>query len=240
MLIAAAVCPQPPILVPQVAGTAAAELDPLRAACDEAVRGLLAERPDTVVVIGAGPRSAAHPATAAGSLAPYGVDLSVGPGPAVLPLSLTLGRWLAERSGAVPAGFTEVAADAATEECLRVGGALAASAPRVAVLVMGDGSARRDESAPGRFDERAAGYDAEVAAALGAADVSALTALRPDLADALLVGGRAAWQVLAGAAKDAALAGRLLADQAPYGVGYFVALWRPDPAEAPARIRSSA
>ncbi|PSL00979.1 hypothetical protein CLV63_101458 [Murinocardiopsis flavida] len=238
MLIAAAVCPQPPILVPQVAGAAAAELDPLRAACDEAVGRLVAARPDIVVVIGAGPRTADHPAAAAGSLAAYGVDLSVGPGPAVLPLSLTLGRWLAERSGAAPAGFTEIAADAAPEECLRSGAALAASAPRVAALVMGDGSARRDESSPGRFDERAAGYDAAVADALGTADVSALAALRPDLADALLVGGRAAWQVLAGAAKDAAPTGRLLAAEAPYGVGYFVALWSAD--SAPERASRSA
>jgi hypothetical protein len=44
--------------------------------------------------------------------------------------------------------------------------------------------------------------------------------------------GRACWQVLAGAATGAAasgdgkgLAGRLLYDEAPYGVGYLVASW---------------
>jgi hypothetical protein len=53
VLVAGAVCPHPPLLVPELAGGAAPELDALRAACDEAVRRLLAARPDLVVVVGA-------------------------------------------------------------------------------------------------------------------------------------------------------------------------------------------
>ncbi|MDQ0695352.1 hypothetical protein QF048_001794 [Streptomyces sp. W4I9-2] len=33
------------------------------------------------------------------------------------------------------------------------------------------------------------------------------------------------WQLLGGAARDAGLAGRLLYEDAPYGVGYTVAAW---------------
>ena len=55
-------CPSPPLLVPELAAGAAAELDPLRAACREAVRRLLATRPDEVVVIGTGPGLARFPA----------------------------------------------------------------------------------------------------------------------------------------------------------------------------------
>jgi hypothetical protein len=95
----------------------------------------------------------------------------------------------------------------------------------VALLVMGDGSACRTLKAPGYLDARAAGFDAESARALGAADLAALRALDAGLARELRAGGRAPWQVLAGAAEDAALGGSLLYDDAPYGVGYLVAAW---------------
>jgi aromatic ring-opening dioxygenase LigB subunit len=95
----------------------------------------------------------------------------------------------------------------------------------VALLVMGDASACRTLKAPGYLDERAAGFDAEIARALGAADVAALEALDAELAQELKVSGRAPWQVLAGAAEGAGLGGALLYDDAPYGVGYLVAAW---------------
>ncbi len=54
MLVAAAVCPCPPLLVPEVAAGAAPELDPARAACLDAVGVLAASRPDLLVVVGPG------------------------------------------------------------------------------------------------------------------------------------------------------------------------------------------
>ncbi|MCZ9338540.1 hypothetical protein NGM37_12215, partial [Streptomyces sp. TRM76130] len=92
-------------------------------------------------------------------------------------------------------------------------------------LVLGDASACRSVKAPGYLDERAAPFDAAVARALGAADLAAVRALDPELARELKVSGRAPWQVLAGAAEDAALGGALLYEDAPYGVGYVVAAW---------------
>jgi aromatic ring-opening dioxygenase LigB subunit len=95
----------------------------------------------------------------------------------------------------------------------------------VALLVMGDASACRTVKAPGYLDERAAPFDAEVARALGAADVAAVQALDAELAYELKASGRAPWQVLAGAAEGANLGGALLYEDAPYGVGYVVATW---------------
>nr|WP_246422153.1 class III extradiol dioxygenase subunit B-like domain-containing protein [Nocardiopsis mwathae] len=224
-MITAAVCPHPPLLVPQIARGAAAELDALRAACDRAVADLVAAGPDELVVVGAGEENRVHGADAGGSLAPFGVPLEVGPAPAVLPHPLTVGRWLAERGGAAPSRYAEVARDARPEECLVRGAELAASVPRLALLVMGDGSARRTTASPGRFDDRAVGFDDSVAAALADADVEGLSALDPRLADELMAAGRAAWQTLAGAADGSGLRGRLLAHTAPYGVGYFCATW---------------
>lgn len=242
MLISAAVCPHPPILVPDLAAGAAPELDDVRAACDEAIGRLGARDADALIVVGGAQDTRAYGAGAYASLRPYGldwtspVDPADGYGGEALPLSLTVGCWLLGRHGlAADARYQSVAFDADPDTCLRLGAGLAGSAERVALLVMGDGSACRSEKAPGYLDERAQGYDEGVAHALGKADATALAALDPVLSGELQVAGRAAWQVLAGAATaadhagapsaGAASAAALLADEAPYGVGYFVASW---------------
>lgn len=54
MLIAAACCPQPPLLVPELAVASDPELDALRDACEAALDTLFAARPDLVLLIGGG------------------------------------------------------------------------------------------------------------------------------------------------------------------------------------------
>lgn len=225
MLVGAAVCPQPPLLIPEMNGDSGPELERLRVACDEALRRLPS---GLVVVVGGAAVTRRYGMDAAGSMRPYGLDFVVGPtgdGPAVLPLSLTVGRWLLERNGLSAAAFQGVAEDATLQDCLSLGHDLAASMERVVLLVMGDGSACRDEKAPGYLDDRAKPYDDAVGHALGRADVAALEALDPRLSAELQVAGRAAWQVLAGAAENTGFQGELLAHEAPYGVGYLVASW---------------
>ncbi|MCQ6249741.1 hypothetical protein HUF15_25120 [Streptomyces samsunensis] len=256
MLIAAAVCPCPPLLVPEVAAGAAPELDGLRAACSEAVRALAAARPDCLIVVGPADRAGRgkHAQGAAGSFRGFGVELDVrlaaptaegtsgggdaaGRGlspelppslPPTLPTSLAVGAWLLEHAGwdpAVPVEGLGVGEPLAAERCIEVGRELAGRAERVALLVMGDGTACRTLKAPGYLDERAAPFDAEVARALAAADTGALAALDEELAYELKAAGRAPMQVLAGAGEGARLKGELRYDEAPYGVGYFVASW---------------
>src|SRR3954452_15639264 len=86
MLVAAAVCPHPPLLVPEIGVGAAPELDDLRAACDAVVAALTATDPEVIVVVGAG----AGVEGQAGSLAAYGVPVRVGVGPPTLPLAPTM------------------------------------------------------------------------------------------------------------------------------------------------------
>ncbi|WP_283134777.1 class III extradiol dioxygenase subunit B-like domain-containing protein [Rhizohabitans arisaemae] len=231
MLAAAAVCPHPPLLVPELAGAASAELDGLRAACDLVVGSLIESRPDVLVVVGGAGSTASHPPDSAGSFAPYGVDVRVGEGEPTLPLSLTAGRWLLDRAG-YPGrlALEAVAFDAPAEDCLRLGRDLAASAGRVALLVMGDGSACLTEKSPGYLDPAARPYQEMLVRALERADADALAGLDPGEADRLLVAGRAAWQVLAGAAGGRGCRGGLHYAAAPYGVGYVVAEWVPEPA----------
>jgi hypothetical protein len=144
-----------------------------------------------------------------------------------LPPSLAVAAWLLERTGwsDAPIEGLGVGEPLAVERCIEVGRDIVAQAERVALLVMGDASACRTLKAPGYLDERAAPFDAEVARALGAADVPALKALDAELAYELKASGRAPWQVLAGAAEGTDLGGALLYEDAPYGVGYVVATW---------------
>ncbi|MFE2376540.1 class III extradiol dioxygenase subunit B-like domain-containing protein [Streptomyces sp. NPDC059398] len=235
MLVAAAVCPCPPLLVPEVAAGAAPELDAARAACLDAVGVLAAARPGLLVVVGpadAGARGT-HPEGATGSFAGFGVDLRVRLGTSVteagreLPPSLSVAAWLLGRAewADAPVEGLGVGEPLEPEHCLAAGRELSARADRVALLVMGDGSACRTLKAPGYLDERAAAFDAAAARALGTADLVALKALDAPLAYELKAAGRAPWQVLAGAAEGTEPGGRLLYDDAPYGVGYLVATW---------------
>jgi len=74
--IAAALLPHPPLLVPGLAGTAASELDPLRAACREALITVTAAA-DLTILVGTGPVWAVPTPSAIGSFHPYGTDLEV-------------------------------------------------------------------------------------------------------------------------------------------------------------------
>ncbi|MCX5561288.1 class III extradiol dioxygenase subunit B-like domain-containing protein [Streptomyces sp. NBC_00038] len=243
MLVAAAVCPCPPLLVPDVAAGAAPELDAARAACTDALGVLAASRPDLLVVVGPADHNGRgpHPEGAGGSFRGFGVDLDVrlgnvrlgsgasdpGASERELPTSLAVAAWLLGRTGwsDAPVEGLGVGEPLEAERCIQVGENIGAQAGRVALLVMGDASACRTLKAPGYLDERAAGFDAGVARALEAADVPTLKALDAELAQELKVSGRAPWQVLAGAADGAGLGGALLYEDAPYGVGYLVAAW---------------
>jgi hypothetical protein len=237
MLVAAAVCPHPPLLVPEAMGAAGGRgeggMGEVLAACDAAVAGLKAADPDVIVVAGGADTSAAYDGTAAGGLGEYGVRFSVGTGQPVLPLSLTIGRWLLTRAGLVAAGASAappvrllaVAWDTPAQVCLDQGAELVRPAGRMALLAMGDGSARKAVGVQGAPDPEAEGYDAEVAAALAGADPARLARLAPSLDEELLVAGRAAWQVLAGAAAGRQLRGQLRCAVAPFDVSYLVASW---------------
>jgi hypothetical protein len=229
MLIAAAVCPHPPLLVPEATGAsdpAVRELRQLREACRDAVAVLIGAAPDLLVVTGGAGQTTEYPPGPGGSLRDFGVPFTVGADP-VLPLSLTIGKWLL--AGVVPprppVTWQGIAAGMATADCLSLGEKLAALAPRVALLAMGDGPGRRARGVPGATDPGADGYDRQVTAALAAADPGALAALDPGRDQELFVAGRAAWQVLAGAASAGAFTADLRYAAAPFEVSYYVATW---------------
>lgn len=280
MLVAVAVCPHPPLLIPEAMGAAGhaagsaglaagsaawlgsparpwagsredvagADIDlwmpELLAACEAAVAGLAAAGPDLIAVVGGAGQTAQYEASAAGSLRRFGIPFTIGSGEPVLPLSLTVGNWLLQRYLVAEADrdprrshdrdprlnranvlLQAVRQSMPTASCLRMGAEIADRAPRVALLVMGDGSARKAIGVHGAADPPAERYDAAVAAALADADPGHLARLDPALDDELMVAGRAAWQVLAGAAEGCQLRGQLRFSAAPLDVGYLVASW---------------
>jgi len=189
------------------------------------------------VVVGGAERTAEYPPRTPGRLHDFGIPFTIGPAghdASALPLSLTIGKWLLAEHGAPPATWWGIASDAPPAECLQRGEKLAALAPRVALLAMGDGPARRARAAPHTTDPEADRYDHQVAGALAAADPAALAALDPREDRPLEIAGRAAWQVLAGAAGDEpgdeqgqdAFDAELRYRGAPFEVSYVVASWR--------------
>jgi hypothetical protein len=241
VIAAAAMCPCPPLLAPALTGQDDV-LPELRTACAAAVARLIGAGPDVLVVIGPDDQTRTWPPDGRLNLAAYAPALArdpasdgtrlPGPGLApvgtahrpALPLSLGIGALLLDEAGyAGPRAFHAIVALAPPDECLAVGREIAQSAPRVALLAMGDGSARRSTSAPGYLDERAAPFDAAVERAVRDGDLPALAALDPALAADLLAVGRPAWQALAGAMRDGRVDPEILYSEAPFGVAYLVA-----------------
>jgi hypothetical protein len=235
MLTAAALCPAPPLLARELTG-ADPVLPELREACREAVDELIRADADVVVVVGVASEERAFDRRARLDVTTYapalrrhghGADRAGSDPLSPLPLTIGLGSRLLD--GAGYHGRSElqsVGEGTSPAACAALGARLAAAAPRVALLVMADGSARRSRRAPGYLDVRAEPFDAEVGRAIRVGDMPALLALDAALATDLMATGRPALQVLAGAAAGRRPSCVVRYDDAPFGVGYLVAsLW---------------
>ena len=151
-VVAAAVCPHPLLMFRELGGA----VDPVaeaRAASLAAVAAVAAAA-DEVVVVGATDAYFSSP--------------QVGAEPD--PLSIRVGRRLLADAGALlPGDDVVIGWDADAAEAAALGRSLdERDDVRTALLVMGDLSARRaEQGGPGTYDERAAGFDAQVERALG-------------------------------------------------------------------------
>lgn len=225
VITTAALCPSPPLLHPAVTGGDPV-LPELRAACAEVARRLVNDAPELIVVIG--PADATGAWDAASRLDPS----RYAPGTArtgtrSLPLPLGLGAMLLDQAGyRGPRALRAVSHDEPAGACASLGAELAGSGARTALLVMGDGSARRTLKAPGYLDPRAAAFDADVETAVREGEISRLQQLDANLARDLMATGRPAWQVLSGALVTRRPVTEVLYCDAPFGVGYLVAYLR--------------
>lgn len=245
MLVGAAFLPHPPVLLPAVAAGAAPELTGLRAACRDALRRVLRAQPDLVVVVGDDVGRSTYGPDARGSFAGFGVPLTTALPGAVdgdrpdrrrLPLSLAVAGWLMRQEGQWPSVRGEGLPGSTTAaDAVSMGAEWAGSAARVGLVAMGDGAATLTVKAPGYLVDGAEQWQKGVTSALADVDTAAIAAITPDDAQRFRAVGRVPWQVAAGAAGRVTgqvagvtatpWVGELLADDAPYGVAYQVALW---------------
>jgi hypothetical protein len=226
VIVTAVVCPHPPLLLRELSGAEDAAPE-LRAACHEALASALELRPDVVVVVGGADESGEWDPSLPVDVHRFGT--SDAPHVEGLPLSLGVAsRLLHEVGWAGPTRTYAIAWGAGPAEVGERAREVAAVEGRAVLVVMGDGSARRGEKAPGHLDERAFGFDEEVGRALEEGDAATLSAMDPGLARELMASGRAAHAVLgrAVAAQDAKPRAKTLYRDDPYGVMYHVAVWQ--------------
>jgi hypothetical protein len=228
VLSAIAIVPSAPVLVPELAGSAADELTELRAAVIAAATAL----PPRWVAIGVGVDDVVVGPESVGTFAGFGVDLVVrlsaqaASQPVGLPLCALFAGWL--RDQAQPAATAHVRAYAANHDAqtaLTLGRQLRReiddAAEPIGLLVVADGANTLTPRAPGGYDPADAEVQLALDDALASGDVAALTRLPGQVV------GRVAFGVLAGLAQVAPRSAKELYRAAPYGVGYFAGVWQP-------------
>jgi hypothetical protein len=227
VLSAIGIVPSAPVLIPELAASAAAELADLR----EAVFAAAASLPARWIAVGVGRADAVVGPTQVGTFAGYGVDLPVALSPDAggtrgeLPLCALMAAWLRGRVDAQARAEVRVySGDLRAEDALEAGRRLRVeidkAAEPVGVLVVADGVHTLTPPAPGGYDPESVPVQAALDDALAGGDTAALTRL-PDA-----VVGRVAYQVLAGL-EHAPRSAKEFYRGAPYGVGYFAGVWHP-------------
>jgi hypothetical protein len=238
VLSAVAIIPSAPLLVPELAGAAAAEVADLAAA----VLAAAALLPERWVVVGTGRADdvlgpdGPDSGPLMGTFAGFGADVTVRLSPrqardrielpVEFPLCALLAAWV--RGQARPKASAQVhvyRSDHPVDTALACGRQLRAEIDQVpdpiGVLVVADGANTLTPAAPGGYHPEDAEAQLALDDALASGDVAALARLPEQ------IGGRVAFQVLAGLAEPGPRSVKELYRAAPYGVGYFAGAWQP-------------
>lgn len=194
--------PTTPLLIPEVATGAAADLEQLRGRAVAAVNWACAGAQDTAILV---------PGDHHGPLTDWALDgfgIRVGTGePVILPTAIA--GWLLGHRAARVVGSDHAARSLP---------------PADAVLVMGDGSASRGPQSPGHLHPGALAFDDLALAALRAGNPRALAGLDPATAEEVRASGPPVWRALAPLLASVSEPRVDLADD-PFGVLYVVARW---------------
>jgi hypothetical protein len=234
VLGAIAIVPSAPLLVPELAGAATAEVTDLTAAVLAAASLL----PSRWIAVGTGAADevlGADRSNSRGTFAGFGADVRVGLSPQArdgggpppdFPVCALLAAWV--RGQARPEASVRVRvyrhdhdADAALARGRQLRAEIDRAPDPIGVLVVADGANTLTPAAPGGY--RPGDADAQLALddALANGDVAALAQLPPQIL------GRVAFQVLAGLTEPGPRSAKELYRGAPYGVGYFAGAWQP-------------
>ena len=228
MLSAIAIIPSAPVLVPELAGTAADEVADLRAAMAAAVATL----PPRWVAVGVGAIDSVVGPEAVGTFAGFGVDLAVRLSPQAngqavdMPLCALIAGWIRAQAQPDAAAQVRVFADShdsatAVDLGRQLRNEIDQSTEPTGVLVVADGANTLTPSAPGGHQPADVDVQRALDDALACGDLAALTRLPAQ------VRGRVAFGVLAGLVEPVPRSAKELYRAAPYGVGYFAGVWQP-------------
>ncbi|MBM9464283.1 hypothetical protein JL108_12550 [Aeromicrobium sp. YIM 150415] len=183
-------------------------LAPARDAARAAV-GWLVDGAAEVVVLDGSASDVDGDERAGGSLRGFGLDIRAGGPREELGLAHTLGAWLLDDAGwSGPRRYTSSLADVPP-----------------ALVVVADGYACVNELSPLGFDPRGPKGQAEIVGALASADPDALRVLDTESALDLGCSGAPTLAHAASAAADLDWRGTVTYDDAPLGIGYWVASW---------------
>ena len=231
MLGAIAIVPSAPVLVPELAGAAAAEVADLTAA----VLAAAALLPPRWIAVGAGRADLVLGPNSSGTFAGFGVDVRVrlspvahdgAEAPSEFPVCALLAAWV--RGQARPEASVQVRvygddgdADAALARGRQLRAEIDQAPDPIGVLVVADGANTLTPAAPGGYHPGDADAQLALDDALANGDAAALAQLPPQIL------GRVAFQVLAGLTEPGPRSAKELYRGAPYGVGYFAGAWQP-------------
>lgn len=226
MLSAIAIVPSAPVLIPELAGTAAAEVADLT----QAVLAAAAVLPQRWVAVGVGPADVRLGPDGAGSFAGFGVDVQVRLAPSggvlrEMPLCALMAGWVRGRVRPDSSVRVQVcAADqdpaVATARGARLRAEIDGEPEPIGVLVVADGANTLTAAAPGGYEPGDADCQQLLDQALADGDVEELARLP------VRVLGRAAFALLAGLSQHRPRSATELYRGAPYGVGYFAGVWQ--------------
>ncbi len=237
MLSAIAIVPSAPVMVPELAASAAGELADLR----DAVFAAAAPLPPRWIAVGVGAADAVVTPEQAGTFAGYGVDLRVALSPtageahAQLPLCALITGWVRSKVNRQARAEVRVYSDghdvdAALDCGRRLRAEIDEASDPIGVLVVADGAHTLTPRAPGGYDPDSVQVQAVLDDALACGDAAALGRLPGTIV------GRVAYQVLAGlterglsssSSRPGLRSAKELYRGAPYGVGYFAGVWQP-------------
>mgnify|MGYP003876374855 CR=1 FL=1 len=258
-MVAGALFPHAPVLVPEVGRGEEERVGQTRAALDRMVADLLSLFPQQAVLVSPhgphfpGKTAFPHKDPLEGDLAYFrapgsrvslplatallsaleeeardtGLDLLPLPGEELEYASVVPLLFLVRGGGALPLLVLWPSLD--RERLFELGGAVARAAERTgkrtAVLISGDLSHRLKPDAPAGYHPRARLFDREVTRALERGEAEALMALDEELRELAGEDVLHALPVMLGALEGWEVEPKLYSYQAPYGVGYAVALW---------------
>ncbi|MEY4136951.1 MAG: hypothetical protein RL205_1079 [Actinomycetota bacterium] len=230
-MIAAALIPAAPVLIPGLSGTLLPAAVP-RAAAHRVLQDLISAGPDVIIVIAEGPLTREFDETSAWGLHRLGGLRGEEPAPGsaadLLPIPLAVGAAVLRDAGwRGSIDLRQIDRDAPVSEALALGRQLAGSPQRLGLVLLGNASACSTPKAPGSFHPRSTEFNLDFVTSIRTADVAAIREWSSaDFAEQMS-DGRLPLQVLIGAWGEGDFSTEIHFADESYGVFYVCASLTP-------------